>query len=176
MTYYSLENDKNAVLQVQRILRFLQFDSNGMATVKPSGLYDEDTRSSIIEFQNKYGLNPSGIVDKETWELLFKIDEARRDANEVARSVKIFPTDSGYYIYPDSRDNNLYVIQHMLNEISNHHDEMEKIEINGIYDNQTVNAIKSLQRKNLIDSNGIIDPKTLNILSDEFERLNSRDS
>ena len=64
----------------------------------------------------------------------------------------------------------------MLNEISNHHDEMEKIEINGIYDNQTVNAIKSLQRKNLIDSNGIIDPKTLNILSDEFERLNSRDS
>lgn len=176
MAYYNLENDKNAIIQIQRILRYLQYESDGLAKIKPSGLYDTDTRDSVIEFQTKYGLYPSGIVDKETWELLFKIDEARKDASLLARSVKIFPEDSGYYIYPDSKDNNLYVIQHMLNEISNHHDDMGKIEINGVYDTQTVNAIKVLQRKNLMDASGIIDSKTLNMLSYEFERLNSRDS
>ena len=176
MTYYNLENDKNPILQIQRILRYLQYDSDGLAKIKPSGLYDADTKDSVIEFQNKYGLLPTGIVDKETWELLFKIDEARRDAGELARSVKIFPQDSGYFIYPNSKDNNLYVIQFMLNEIRNHHDKIGEIDITGIYDKPTVDAIKVLQRKNLMDTSGIIDSKTLNILSSEFERLNSRDS
>ena len=176
MTYYSLDNDKNPILQIQRILRYLQYDTDGLAKIKPSGIYDEDTKNSVVQFQNKYGLTPTGIVDSETWELLFKIDQARRDASELAKSVKIFPEDVNYYILPNAKDNNLFVIQHMLNEIRNHHEEMDEIEINGIYDKPTVDAIKVLQRKNLMDANGIIDSKTLNILSNEFERLNSRDS
>ena len=176
MTYYSLDNNKNPILQIQRILRYLQYDTDGLAKIKPSGIYDEDTKNSVVQFQNKYGLTPTGIVDSETWELLFKIDQARRDASELAKSVKIFPEDVNYYILPNAKDNNLFVIQHMLNEIRNHHDEMGEIEINGIYDKPTVDAIKVLQRKNLMDANGIIDSKTLNILSNEFERLNSRDS
>ena len=61
----------------------------------------------------------------------------------------------------------------MLNEIKNQHNEMEEIIINGIYDKPTVDAIKILQRKNLIDASGIIDKETLDILSSEFERINS---
>ena len=176
MTYYSLDNEKNPILQIQRILRYLQYDADGLAKIKPSGLYDDDTRDSVTQFQNKYGLAPTGIVDSETWDLLFKIEQARRDASQLAKGVKIFPMDSSYYILPNSKDNNLFVIQYMLNEIRNHHDDMDEIEINGIYDKPTVDAIKTLQRKSLMDANGLIDSKTLNILSSEFERLNLRDS
>lgn len=173
MAYYNLENDKNAILQIQRILRLLQYENEGLAKIKPSGIYDANTKDGVLSFQKKYGLTPTGIVDKDTWELLFKIEEASKDAKALTRGVKIFPQEENYYIFPNSNDSAVFVVQYMLNEIKNQHNEMEEIIINGIYDKPTVDAIKILQRKNLIDASGIIDKETLDILSSEFERINS---
>ena len=174
MRYYDLNNTKNAILQVQRILRNLDYIENGVAKVKPNGIYDEDTRNLVINFQKKYGLIPTGIVDKETWDILHSIDEARRDATELAKAVHLFPMYESYTIYPDSKDNIIYVIQHMLNEISNEHDDFPEISFTGVYDLPTQNAVKTLQRKGLLESNGILDAKTFNLLADEYERINSR--
>ena len=174
MSYYDLNNTKNSVLEAQRILRRLDYGENVVARVKPNGIFDDDTKKLVIDFQRKYGLLPTGIIDKETWDLLHSIDEARRDAKELARAVHIFPMYENYEILPNSKDNIIYVIQHMLNEILNEHDDFTELSFNGIYDLPTQNAIKSLQRKGLLESNGILDAKTLNLLADEYERINSR--
>ena len=174
MSYYDLNDTKNSVLEAQRILRRLDYGENGVARVKPNGIFDDDTKKLVIDFQRKYGLLPTGIIDKETWDLLHSIDEARRDAKELARAIHIFPMYENYEILPNSKDNVIYVIQHMLNEILNEHDDFTELSFNGIYDLPTQNAIKSLQRKGLLESNGILDAKTLNLLTDEYERINSR--
>ena len=174
MRYYDLNNTKNSVLQVQRILRNLDYIENGVARVKPNGIFDDDTRNLVINFQRKYGLLPTGVVDKETWDLLHSIDEARRDASLIARAVHVFPMYESYEILPNAKDNLIFVIQHMLNEILNEHDDFTELEFTGVYDLPTQNAIKSLQRKGLLESNGILDAKTFNLLADEYERINSR--
>ena len=79
-----------------------------------------------------------------------------------------------YTILPNAKDNTVYIIQHMLNEISNEHDDFTELEFTGVYDLPTQNAVKSLQRKGLIESDGILDSQTLNLLIDEYERINSR--
>ena len=53
-------------------------------------------------------------------------------------------------------------------------DDFEEIKLNGVYDLPTQNAIKSLQRKALIESNGRLDAQAFNLLADEYERINSR--
>ncbi len=174
MRYYDFNNTKSSVLQVQRILRNLDYIENGVARVKPNGIYDENTRDLVTIFQNKYGLMPTGIVDKETWDLLHAIDEARKDAAAIARAVHIFPMYESYEILPGAKDNIIFVIQHMLNEILNEHDDFTELAFTGIYDLPTQNAIKSLQRKGLIENNGVLDAKTFDLLSDEYERINSR--
>ncbi|MBQ8546409.1 MAG: peptidoglycan-binding protein [Clostridia bacterium] len=174
MRYYDFNDTTNSILQVQRILRELDYIENGVAKVKPNGIFDEDTRNLVISFQRKYGLNPSGIVDKETWDLLHSIDEARKDASRLARAVHIFPMFDNYEILPNSRDNTIFVIQHMLNEVLNEHDDFTELEINGIYDLPTQNAIKVLQRKALVDGNGRLDAQAFNLLANEYERINSR--
>lgn len=174
MRYYDLNDTKNSVLEIQRILRNLDYNENSVAKIKPNGIYDENTRDLVISFQKKYGLIPTGIVDNETWDLLHSIDEARKDASEIAKAVHIFPMYESYTIFPNTKDNIVYVIQHMLNEISAEHDDITELAFNGIYDLPTQNAIKSLQRKGLLESNGIIDSKTFNLLIDEYERINSR--
>ncbi len=174
MSYYDLNDKNNSVLQVQRILRELDYLENDVAKVKPNGIYDEDTRNLVTIFQMKYGLSPTGIVDKETWDLLHSINEARKDATRLARAVHIFPMYESYEILPNSNNNIVYTIQYMLNEILNEHDGFEELELNGIYDLPTQNAIKVLQRKALLESNGKLDAQAFNLLADEYERINSR--
>ena len=174
MNYYDISNNADAILQVQRILRNLDYYENGIAKVKPDGIYGDDTRRLVLDFQRKYGLSPTGIVDKQTWDLLHSIDEARKDARQVARAIHIFPMYENYEILPNSKDDLIYVIQHILNEISAEHDDYNPLDFTGIYDEPTQNAIKSLQRKSLYENSGKIDAKTFNILADEYEKINSR--
>ena len=67
----------------------------------------------------------------------------------------------------------MYVIQHMLEVISRDYEEFENIELNGIYDVNTQNAIKAFQRKNLLDATGVIDATTFNYLADAYESINN---
>ena len=173
MVFYSLNEDGNAILQIQRILRDLSFFNSQKAPIRLSGIYDDDTRYAVLEFQEKYGLEPTGTVDAETWALLHSVDKARRDSEALARAVYILPRSPEYTIYPGMRDNVVFVIQHMLDVISQEYNELEGVVLNGIYDEMTEEAVKAFQRMNLLDSNGIIDPLTFNRLADEYERINS---
>ena len=63
----------------------------------------------------------------------------------------------------------LYVIQYMLSEISLNDEAMGKIEMTGVYDIPTVNAVRRFKRRNLMDDNPLLDVMTLNRIFDEYE-------
>ena len=174
MAYYDLRDLKNPILEVQRLLRSIDRYENGVSRIKPDGIYGSDTQKLVGDFQEKYGLSPTGEVDYETWNLLHSIEEAVKDAEKIARAVHIFPMYENYEILPNAKDDSLFVIQYMLNQILNDHDDIEKLELTGIYDKATQDAIKVLERKSLNDHAGKIDANTFNLIADEYERLNSR--
>ncbi len=174
MSYYDFRRTENSILEIQKILRNLDFYENSSARVKPDGIYGEDTRLLVSEFQKKYGLAPSGIVDYETWKLLHSLEDAHREEAKIARAVHIFPMYEKHEILPNSKNSYVYIIQVMLNEILNDHDGFEVLEINGIYDLPTQNAVKLLRRKSLEDAPDIIDALVFETIADEYERVNSR--
>lgn len=174
MAYYDLRDLKNPILEIQRLLRRLDQYENGTSRVKPDGIYGNDTRTLVMNFQKKYGLLQTGEVDYETWNLLHSIEEAKRNQAKIARAVHLFPIYEDYKILPNSKDGIILVIQFMLNEILNDHDDFNELIINGVYDIPTQNAIKILQRKALTDSSPSIDANTFNLIADEYERINSR--
>ncbi len=173
MAYYNLEEQRNAILEIQRILRRLDYIDSDLARIRLTGNYDTETREAVREFQQKYDLPVTGVVDSTTWQVLQAVDEAQKDATQLARAIYILPKNEDYTIYPGLKDNVIYVIQHLLNTISQEYDEIRDIPFNGIYDEATENAIKELQRINLLEANGIIDPITFNRLASEYERINS---
>ena len=174
MSYYDFRRTENAVLEIQRILRGLDFYENNSARVKPDGIYGEDTRLLVKEFQGRYGLLPSGVVDYETWKLLHSVEAAHRDEAKIARAVHIFPMYEKHEILPNSKNSYVYAIQMMLNEILNDHDGFNELEINGVYDAPTQNAVKLLRRKSLEDAPETIDALVFETIADEYERVNSR--
>lgn len=174
MALFNALEERNFIVQIQRILRDLNYYQNGVGAVGIDGVYDEGTKEAVKKFQKKYGLDDTGIVNSETWTLLHTVWELKNEGEELARAVYILPRFEGYEILPFARDNVLYIIQHMLEVISTDYEELEGIELNGIYDMKTQNAIKAFQRKNLLNDTGIIDAITFNRLADAYEVVNSQ--
>ena len=173
MAYYNLEEQKNAILEIQRILRDLDFLDSDLARIRLTGNYDGETKEAVRMFQEKYDLPVTGVVDHTTWQVLQAVNKAQREATQLARAIYILPKNEDYTIFPGLKDDVIYVIQHLLNTISQEYDGINGVPFNGIYDEATQNAIKELQRINLLEANGIIDPVTFNALAREYERINS---
>ena len=57
------------------------------------------------------------------------------------------------------------VVQYMLNEIGVIYNVFDAVEINGVYDTATENAIRSFQEINSLDPTGEVDRRTWNFLS-----------
>ena len=174
MTLFNALDERNFIVQVQRILRDLNFFAMENGLIGIDGIYDNETREAVMQFQEKYGLQPTGVVDSATWALLHTVWELKQESEALARAVYILPRFEGYEILPFAKDNVLYIIQHMLEVISTDYEELEGIELNGIYDAKTQNAIKVFQRKNLLNDTGIIDATTFNRLADAYEQVNSQ--
>ena len=173
MAYFNLNEQENPILEIQRILRSIDYFNNGLARIRLNGIYNEETRQGVKDFQEKYGLPVTGEVNAATWQLLQAVDKAIKDSTALARAVYILPRTEEYTISPGLQDDVIYVIQHMLNVLSQEYDEITPLEFTGIYDIDTEKNIREFQRRSLLDESGVIDPITFNRLADEYERINS---
>lgn len=173
MAYFNAMEQENAIFEIQRILRDLDKYDSGLARVRLTGVYDDETRQGVRDFQKKYDLPETGIVDHTTWQVLEAVAKAQREAALLARAIYLLPRSEEYTISPGLQDDVVYVIQYLLNVLSQEYDEIGTIEYTGIYDEPTEEAIKIFQRKSLIEPDGIISPLTFNRLATEYERINS---
>lgn len=60
-------NNPEAVAEAQQKLAT---SPGGPATLAASGVFNDDTEAAVKAFRTKNGLSPSGVVDKDTWDLL----------------------------------------------------------------------------------------------------------
>ena len=171
--YYSIEEQENAILEIQRILRELDNLDTGLARVRVSGVYDDDTRQAVRAVQKKYSLPETGIVDHTTWQILQAVIKAQREAAALARAVYILPRTAEYTLTPGIRDDVVYVIQHLLKVVGQEYGVDYALPFTGVYDEATENAVKDFQRRNLLEASGSLDPATFNRLATEYERINS---
>ncbi len=157
---YLLNDEKAAVSAIQNLLRKVGYD------IKVDGIFGSQTQRAVRDFQESYGLAPNGRVDLETFELLSFVAGKSNDF----MPVKIIPeTLAAGVISPGEKSNVVSIIQAMLRELEIIYD-FEPVIINGLFDTNTVNAVKEIQRNNLLPDDGIINSETWNALVDEYEK------
>jgi len=64
--------EKNAVINLQTYLRAQRSVDPTFPSVPIDGIYGDQTRFALTEFQRRNGLAVSGVADRETWELLYR--------------------------------------------------------------------------------------------------------
>lgn len=163
-------NLREATYNLQKYLRAISFYDSRVLRPPLDGIFDEATQNSVRSFQASRGLNANGIVDKASWDAIYK----EYKALERYSPLPFFPSyPPDYAIELNEESAFVAIVQILLRELSSVYDEFEEIQISGIYDEATENAIKKLQRASMLEPTGKLDKNTYRRLLNDLSSHSS---
>lgn len=163
---------RNAVMNLQRYLRQLNFNED-INRIPIDGIYGDETRDALIEFQTLMGLTASGVADMETWDILFAEYQKSIEKNSSGIGiVPFFDRPPDYELNIGDENTLVSVLEIMLEEISSEYSGLILgFEKNGIFDKTKADIIYEYQRVNLLDATGRVDKITWNRLAEDFNTI-----
>ncbi|MDF2616704.1 MAG: putative peptidoglycan-binding protein [Sedimentibacter sp.] len=153
---------------LQYFLTLLSSYNKSIPPVPITRVFDEATRLAVIEYQKIRNLSPTGAVDRVTWDLLY---------NEALGIIKSLPPESTILprlAYPGRNfslgDEGLvpFVLQQAIQYISTTIKTVPFIEITGVYDKKTKEAVEAFQSAMALNVTGVLDVETWNALSEVY--------
>ncbi len=157
--------DEQIVREIQEALRALSFVDPRLIPLAVDGIFGSQTAEAVRIFQTLYGLEPTGEVDRATWE------ELRDSADELRVSppnpLAVFPHPA-YVLRPDEETSVASFVQLILRELSAYYSNIGTVDVSGIYDPETVNEVRNIQKMHRLEENGLLDLDTWNVLSTLF--------
>lgn len=154
--------------ELQQRLYVISLNDDRIPTVIPDGNYNKNTKGAVTTFQTIHGLEPTGEVDINTWNLITN-EFKKYDLNPI--KLDIFPKD--FILLPESRGELVYIIQVLLNILSCDYKNCPKVDINGVYTPQMEEAVKKFKKISNTDKNiSGIGIDTWNML---IKKINSKD-
>ena len=143
------------VRSLQTMLRVLAKARKAPLSVVPDGIYGGDTARAVSSFQKQEGLPVTGEADSVTWRQLRDAFDSESPLVLPAEPLEIIwnPHD---LIRPGERSLHLYLIQAMLKALGQIYMGAPLPEVSGVHDEQSVAAIKWLQKKCALPETGSI--------------------
>ena len=133
------------------------------------GIFGEQTKKSLTEFQRTQSLLPNGIADKETWDALFAEYLTSLTKNAPTEMINPFPRfPEGYELVSGDAWFLVDIVQYLLEELRVRYDNFENVKRTGVYDRETEDAIKDFQRRNSLPETGFTDKATWNELANQY--------
>ncbi len=157
----------DAVFELQSYLRNIGRLDRDISRVVPDGIFGGETTDSVKSFQKKHGLNETGIVDYESWEVIKnKNAEAVFAASEPIQVVRITNEDLPLIIGADNAL--VYTLHLMLNRVSNKYDNFAPLSVKSLFDEDTEREVKRWQRVISRAESGEVDKETWNSLAEFY--------
>ena len=154
--------DAMVIREIQEALRLLSFYDARLQPISIDGKYGPQTKRAVTIFQTLNDLEPTGIVDRDTW------DELRDSASEYTKStipgLNVFPSPQ-FQLNLNDQHEIAFIVQAIINALAVTYNTVTPVQINGIYDDFTANEIKKIQQAHRIEATGIVDIKTWTILA-----------
>ena len=153
---------------------FINIVSQRYNTIKPVEIdtfYGPETTEAVREFQTIMGLAPTGIIDQQTLNLLYR--EVYSILTEIPQEELRLPLlpflginlSEGLGLeYP-----RILFLEIMLNALSAIYPEIKPVEINGVFGPETTAAVIAFQNLFGLPVTGVVDDETWNVLSEAYQ-------
>ena len=157
----------DAVFEAQSYLRNIgRLDSN-ISRVVPDGIFATETTDAVKSFQKKYGLDETGIIDFELWELLkTKNSEAVFTVSEPIQIVSI--TNADLPLVKGTDNSLVYTLHLMLNNVARRYDNFTPLPLQSLFDENTEREVRRWQRVISHTESGEVDKVTWNNLAEFY--------
>ena len=159
------EGDRGiGVRSVQYYLAVIAYFTQAVPNVAVDGVFGRQTTEAVQAFQRLSGLNPDGVVGRDTWDLL---ERAYQDV------LNIFPTGllqgrariyPGYFLSLGMEGQDVRDLQTYLRGIAEYTGIIPVIEVTGVFDEPTRDVVAALQAQNDIPPTGNVGPVTWNVI------------
>ena len=165
----SIGSSGDEVRVIQYYLNVIAYFNQNLNNFAIDGVYGVDTANGVSTFQSFYGLNPTGVVDRVTWNKIREIyDDIRNNLPEgySGQKAKLYP---GYVLSEGMRGENVRDLQTYLARISTFIPDIPTINVDGIYGPATANAVRIFQRLYSIPVSGSVGPVTWFNIAREYD-------
>ncbi len=137
------------------------------AITQIDGFYDETTEAAVKSFQNIFQLPQTGQIDEGTWYRIIRIYTAVTKLAELAAEGlmldELYGITTGQLLEGDVRPG-VELLQFALNVLSSFYSTIPPVQITGIFDNQTRNAVIQFQKTMNLPQTGIANDETINAM------------
>lgn len=167
-----MENIYNkSVFEAQTRLLSLSRNDPDIPRVNSDGIYGSATTSAVAAFQKKQGLPVTGKIDYATWNEILRAYYENERKNGSPKPIYPFNASlENGSLSPGDVSDLVAVMQHMLAYLGTEFNSIGALPITGKYDDATENAVWEFQKRNDIPATGIADQRTLNLLSEIYEK------
>ena len=154
----------NEVKLIQYYLNFLSFFNNRLPSIDADGIFGPATENAVKAFQSEYGLTADGIVGRDTWNRLqdayFSTLNSLPDEYRSYSSL-LYP---GYVITTGASGNVVTQLQMFLNVIAANNSAVPSVAVDGVYGNETKNAVIAVQKLSGLEQTGAVGALTWNAI------------
>lgn len=151
------------VADLQKMLRVI-FRNDPLAR---DGHFGEDTRRAVLAFQRGNGLPTTGVADLATWEAIRASYRRHLEEQEQAAPLEIV-LQPYQVIEPGSDNAHLFLIQALLLALREFYPEVPPLEVTGILDVPTQDAVIWFQDLAGLPVSGAVDRRTWKHLAHQY--------
>lgn len=155
---------QRAVREIQQSLRNIEKNYSEEPSLIPDGIYSEETRMAVERFQRRQGLEVTGVVDYETWELIIR--ESRLVDKKREQPIQVVPIKNEDLPLRQG-DNNEFVAtaKMMLSRVADKYEKFNRLTVDNYFDSFTENEVIRWQSVAFLPESGEIDRETWDSLA-----------
>lgn len=150
---------RQPIRSLQTMLRVIAQSDEQQPSVIPDGIYGNQTMKAVTAFQRNNSLPATGITDQATWEAIVAVFEPALVDAAPAQPLEIL-LNPGQVLKAGDREANVYVLQAVLQVLSDAYSSITPPNHNGLVDEATVFSIRTFQELAGIPQTGEADKGT----------------
>lgn len=154
--------EKDAIKNIQRYLRQLSFHDDEIIPVPIDGIWADQTRRALIQFQRSQGIPATGTVDNNTWAILKQKYDESVALNSPPLKLDLFPRNIyglEYEMAVGEIGFLVEAVQYLLGELARLYSFPEYTP-SGVYDEETADLVREFQKRNGIEATGKVGRET----------------
>lgn len=163
-------------------VRLLQLRLNRISSNYPlipkiaavDGIFAEDTQAALRTFQEIFGLEPTGVADSGTWYTVIRIYNAVKRLNELdSEGIKLDEITKQYpgALALGSVGLGVSNLQYFLSYLSQFYNDIPPVTIDGIFGNETRDAVIAAQRTFGMTEDGVVGELTWNAIYNAYRGI-----
>lgn len=132
------------------------------------------TEEAVREFQEIFGLEPTGIIDEATWyKITYIYTSVKRLAELNSEGVRLEELQRKYVeeLRIGMQNQEVSIIQYYLAVIGAYYEAVAPVEITGYFGEETEKSVKSFQRVFGLSQTGVVDRTTWNDLFRAYQGI-----